>query len=176
VKRKLAALLACICFSTMSYADPLWQIEIEEIMRIAIQAVHDKYPELPLHDLAVETGIVVSCVGHKVSNHDQTGPPRQFECQAQLSVSPQSTVTEKRYKDEKGNCRLVLSREPITVRVFENGTTRVGGRGAVKEADQLINCPEDLAEFRASPHHKPSGKQPAAALSGASESRRQLSR
>jgi len=147
VKLKFAALLVFGCLSKLGYGDPLWQVETDEIERIAIQAVHNEYPQLPLNDLKVETGVTVMCDGNRTLDQYRDRPPRQYECQAMVSVVPQSTVIERRYTDEKGKCRLIRTREPISVHVFEDRTTTVGGLGATSRGDHSVDCPEDIADI-----------------------------
>jgi hypothetical protein len=155
LRQILLAVLLCSIAPTPSRAEPPWQIDVEEIERIAMQAVHDKYPELPLDDLAAETGVTIMCGRGKAFNQWPYRDPRSSECQAMITIAVKSTVTEKRYTDESGNCRLMRSREPITVHVYEDRSTRVGSRGATSQGDHSVDCPEAISDHRGSPHNKP---------------------
>ena len=141
MKCKVLALLLCACFSTSSLAEPLWKIDVEQIEDIAIRAVNQKYPEIPLDGLASEFGLSVICYGERFKNRIPIPPKKDEPCHATTTITVLSTVTEERYTNEKGECRLKRGLEPISLEVYIDGCAHVGGRGAWKEGKASVDCP-----------------------------------
>lgn len=130
-----------------SQEEPLYFMDLNRISDIAIRAAHEKYPDIPKYELIAVDHVSAFCYRSSLLQdipHDQQ---RIGECKAQISVHTKSIIVLDKFIDEDGTCKMLKGTGSITVDVFPDGSTRVGGKGVTGPGYDLSDCPEDFAKL-----------------------------
>ena len=130
--------------SALFQDEALYFFDVEKIREIAIQAVHDKYPDIPPGGLVSLRSIHMGCHSTRVMPQF-SGLGKEIPlCIATTSITVKSTFTEEKYITEDGECRIAESYESISVDVYPDGRARVGSRGSRNSGGHSVDCTKEF--------------------------------
>jgi hypothetical protein len=132
--------------SIRAHEDEVFFVNPERIREIAINAVYEKYPDIPMDGLAEGRGnksVSVSCRSASEMELVSSESEDFQHCSVSLLYHIKSTMIVEKFIDEHGLCRTELESERVGVQVFSDGSTIVTRRPGTGKSSNSETCTEE---------------------------------
>ena len=143
MKLQNVVLVLLVASSAQSDEGELFFVDSERIKEVGVDAVHEKYPEIPRDSLELQGYVSVYCIPDLFPKAGSGAEEESESCTANMSFSVTSTFVETKYIDENGICFKADEYEQIQVEVFSDGNTNVGKRGLRGGGSRSVKCTEE---------------------------------
>lgn len=147
MKYFVAGFLLSVASPVAAQSDLLYELDVERMLEVAIDAVLEQHPDIHPEDLKIHGGVHVTC---NPSGHETLGSAKEFDadrCSGSINFHLDSTSTNYKLVNDEGQCVEGEMSSSVHVVINAVGSTWVSSDGGFGSTERVVECTEEFDEL-----------------------------